>query len=38
VSFVIKDKHGNIRLIDKDTREIVVDSFLEDDPETRNIG
>ncbi len=38
VSFVIKDKHGNIMLIDKDTREIVVDSFLEDDPETRNIG
>ena len=38
VSFVIKDKHGYIMLIDKDTREIVVDSFLEDDPETRNIG
>ena len=30
VSFVINDKHGNIRLIDKDTSEIVGDSFLED--------
>jgi len=38
VSLILKDKHGNIMLIDKDTREIVVDSFLEDDPETRNIG